>query len=158
MGFTTGMQPIVGYNYGAKQFDRVRSAIKYSVIFVIIFAGFLQLTIFLAPKFLMNLFIKDPMILKEGIFLIKVFFLVLVLRAVEIIFTRYFQSISKVKLSMVFLLIAQFGIAIPSMLIVSHMFGIYGVFYSIPVSNVMTFLVITGLYFFTIKKDLKVNA
>lgn len=99
-GINQGMQPIVGYNYGAKKHDRVKETIKYCVISatIIVVIGFLIVELF--PEKLILIFNSDPELINIGVNGMRIFLCMLPLIGGQIIVTNYFQSIGKVKISM----------------------------------------------------------
>ena len=95
-GINQGMQPIVGYNYGAKKHDRVKETIKYCVISatIIVVIGFLIVELF--PEKLILIFNSDPELINIGVNGMRIFLCMLPLIGGQIIVTNYFQSIGKV--------------------------------------------------------------
>lgn len=96
-GINQGMQPIVGYNYGAKKHDRVKETIKYCVISatIIVVIGFLIVELF--PEKLILIFNSDPELINIGVNGMRIFLCMLPLIGGQIIVTNYFQINRKSK-------------------------------------------------------------
>lgn len=147
MGLTQGMQPIVGYNYGAKQMERVRQTLRYGIAGggLITTAGFLICQ--LAPVFVARLFTDDAKLIGlsvEGMRLMTILFPVV---GVQIVIGNFFQSIGRAKLSIFLSLTRQLLFLAPFLLILPHFFGLDGIWISLPVSDMLSFIATMGVLF-----------
>ena len=138
MGVNQGMQPIAGYNYGAMRYDRLMKVVKYSIIAAtaIMTIGFIiAMTI---PGTCARLFTTDPTLIDlsaKGIRYIMVAFPVV---GYQMVVSNFFQSIGKAKISIVLSLSRQLLILLPLLLVLPTMFGINGVWVSMPVSDTLS--------------------
>ena len=138
MGVNQGMQPIAGYNYGAMRYDRLMKVVKYSIIAAtaIMTTGFIiAMTI---PGPCARLFTTDPTLIDlsaKGIRYIMVAFPVV---GYQMVVSNFFQSIGKAKISIVLSLSRQLLILLPLLLVLPTMFGINGVWVSMPVSDTLS--------------------
>ena len=138
MGVNQGMQPIAGYNYGAMRYDRLMKVVKYSIIAAtaIMTTGFIiAMTI---PGPCARLFTTDPTLIDlsaKGIRYIMVAFPVV---GYQMVISNFFQSIGKAKISIVLSLSRQLLILLPLLLVLPTMFGINGVWVSMPVSDTLS--------------------
>ena len=138
MGVNQGMQPIAGYNYGAMRYDRLMKVVKYSIIAAtaIMTTGFIiAMTI---PGTCARLFTTDPTLVDlsaKGIRYIMVAFPVV---GYQMVVSNFFQSIGKAKISIVLSLSRQLLILLPLLLVLPTMFGINGVWVSMPVSDTLS--------------------
>ena len=138
MGVNQGMQPIAGYNYGAMRYDRLMKVVKYSIIAAtaIMTTGFIiAMTI---PDTCARLFTTDPTLIDlsaKGIRYIMVAFPVV---GYQMVVSNFFQSIGKAKISIVLSLSRQLLILLPLLLVLPTMFGINGVWVSMPVSDTLS--------------------
>ena len=138
MGVNQGMQPIAGYNYGAMRYDRLMKVVKYSIIAAtaIMTTGFIiAMTI---PGTCARLFTTDPTLIDlsaKGIRYIMVAFPVV---GYQMVVSNFFQSIGKAKISIVLSLSRQLLILLPLLLVLPTMFGISGVWVSMPVSDTLS--------------------
>lgn len=138
MGVNQGMQPIAGYNYGAMRYDRLMKVVKYSIIAAtaIMTTGFIiAMTI---PGTCARMFTTDPTLIDlsaKGIRYIMVAFPVV---GYQMVVSNFFQSIGKAKISIVLSLSRQLLILLPLLLVLPTMFGINGVWVSMPVSDTLS--------------------
>jgi len=153
-GIRSGSQPIIGYNYGAKRFDRVAETLKLSIIGAVSLGVILTTLIFIMPGVFINLFNNGNKEIEAiGVHGIRIFMMFAGLNAFYIIGANYFQSVGNAKISVFLNLLRQLIIFIPLLLILPKYFGIDGVWYIFPVSDLIIFLI--TLYF--IKDHLKVD-
>ena len=152
-GLNQGVQPIVGYNYGAKTYDRVREAIKYPQIFATIIAATGFLLIMFVPDVLVKFFNTDPALLEITEHGMRIFLFMIPLVASQIIRTNYFSCIGKAKKSMVLSLLRQVILLIPCLLILpriplpsGEVLGLTGVWLAGPVSDFLS-VIITHIIF-----------
>lgn len=154
-GVTQGLQPIIGYNYGARNFQRVREALQKGMLTAtaITVLGFMIITLF--PAQLVTLFNKEDLdLVALGAKALRIFLMALPIIGAQIVGANYFQAVGKPKHAALLSLSRQVLILIPSILILPRFWGLNGIFYAGPVSDLLsTFL--TG--FFVIR-ELKKNA
>lgn len=152
-GINQGVQPIIGYNYGAQKFDRVKEAVKYAVIgaTLIVTLGFFVIEIF--PKQLICLFNNDPELLSMGAKGMRIYLCTFPFIGFQIIAMNYFQSTGKVKISMFLSLLRQIIILIPCIIIIPKFLGLTGIWLAGPVSDMIA-LVITIVMFIKYSKEL----
>lgn len=140
-GINQGVQPIVGYNYGAKKYDRVRRVMGYGTIAatIIVVVGFIIIHCF--PEQIVRAFNDSPQLIAIGKQALKTNTLCLPLVGAQIICSNYFQYINKPRAAMVLSLSRQCLFLIPALFIMSHIWGLDGVFYAQPVSDLLSFTV-----------------
>ena len=153
-GINQGVQPIIGYNYGAKKYKRVKEAYKLAVIFAtaIVIIGWIVTRLF--PEQLVFLFNrKDKELIKFSVFAIKRFLMFLPIIGFQIISSNYFQAVGKPKHSALLGLSRQVLILIPALLILPKFFGLNGVISAGPLADVIS-SVITGTFIMIEMKQL----
>ncbi|WP_459479798.1 MATE family efflux transporter [Clostridium saccharoperbutylacetonicum] len=155
-GLNQGLQPIIGYNFGAKRHDRVRQAVRYGIIAatIIVSIGFIVIEGF-AEK-LVVIFNNDSSLIEVTAHGIRIFLVMLPLVGCQIIITNYFQSIGKVKISMFLSLLRQVIILIPCMLIIPVFKGLDGVWIAGATSDLLSVMV-TLIVFAKVSKKVKEN-
>ena len=134
-GLVQGMQPIVGFNYGAKKYDRAIKAFKASLlvsttIFVI---GFLLIQ--LVPHVLVGFFNKDEVLMDITINGLKKYSLALPIISISIVGTNFIQSTGKAKSAMVLSLLRQVILLIPLILVLPRVLGLNGVWIAQPIAD-----------------------
>ncbi|MDF2484367.1 MAG: family efflux transporter, partial [Herbinix sp.] len=147
-GINQGVQPIIGYNYGAMKYDRVKEAYRLAVIFatVIVVIGWIVTRVF--PEQLIYLFnTEDTELIAFGTHAIKRFLMFLPIIGFQIVSSNYFQAIGKPKHSALLGLTRQVLILIPALIILPKFFGLEGVISAGPLADVIS-SVVTGIFIF----------
>lgn len=153
-GINQGAQPIIGYNYGAKKFDRVKEALKLAIIAAtaIVILGFTVTR--LIPNELVALFNNDDQdLINMGSHAITVFFVFLPLIGFQIVSANYFQAVGKPKQAMFLSLSRQVILLIPAVLILPKFFGLNGLFMAGPIADIGSSM-LTGLFLYRELKNL----
>jgi len=142
MGIGQGAQPIIGYNYGAKQYDRVKKCFKMAVIACtcVLSAGFLATQF--ASGFLFSMFSKDTGSLRElGTLTMRICTCMFPFVALQMMGGQLFQAIGKPIQASILSLSRQILFLIPALLLLPPLFQtigfrpIYGVFWAFPISD-----------------------
>ncbi len=158
-GINQGAQPIIGYNYGAEKFDRVRKTLGYAIIgaTVISILGFLATQFF--TKSIIELFISDPgdldKILGIAIPGMKTYLMMLPVIGFQVMSASFFQAIGKPKHSAFLSLSRQVIVLIPALIILPNFYGLKGIWMAGPIADAMS-SIITGVLLFVFLKQLKV--
>lgn len=153
IGINQGSQPIIGYNYGAKRYDRVKETLKASILAatVIVTIGFIITRLF--PDKLINLFNKDDLeLVKIGTEGIYIFLLMLPIIGFQIVSSNYFLAVGKPKKSIFLSLSRQVIMLIPALLILPKYFGLLGVWLAVPVADVLASILTAGFLVKEIKQ------
>ena len=126
-GINQGCQPIIGFNYGAKKYERAKEAFKYATIAacVICIIGFISIQCF--PTQIISLFNNDPELTTLAIKGIRIYLLMMPIVGINIVATSYYQSIGKAKISMFVSLLRQVILLIPFTIILPKFIGLDGV-------------------------------
>lgn len=150
-GINNGVQPIFGYNYGAKSFGRVKEAFRVSVIFatIILIVGAIICIAF--PTLLISLFEGTEYVGSLSVYALRIQVFVWPFIAVSILSTSYFQSVGKPGISMVVSLSRQLIFLVPLLLILPCFMGLDGVWYSAPFADLLA----TVLSFILMKREFK---
>ena len=140
VGLTQGMQPIVGYNFGARRYDRVRLALRKALIagVSIMTVGWLVNEIF--PNYIVAMFSDDAELNELARFGIRISCLMFPLVGAQIVITNFFQSIGKAQISIFLSLARQLLFLIPLLFILPRHFGITGVWSSMPAADLIAFV------------------
>jgi len=135
MGIAQGFMPILGYNYGANKFPRVRETIKKSMLYASILALIVFIFIMIFPKELVNVFTSDLAILEQTPNALRTVFLVTPLIAIQLIGSAYFQAVGKAKMALLLTLTKQGFFLIPLILILPQFYGLAGIWISFPIAD-----------------------
>lgn len=151
-GLNQGAQPIIGYNYGSKQYGRVKEAVKYSAIVATIIVTIGWITIQFFPTILIKIFNSDPNLVDIAIPGMRIYLLMLPVVGMQVISSNYFQAIGKAKISMFLSLLRQVILLIPCILILPNFLGLTGIWVSGALSDGLASLVTGVLFYLSIKK------
>ncbi len=153
-GFVQGMQPIVGYNYGAKKYNRVKKTLKLSMILAMTVFIIGSLVIQYEPRLLVGLFNNDKELMAITINGLKKYSLGMSVIGITIVGSNFIQSIGKAKVAMLLSLLRQVIILIPMVLILPNFLGLDGVWYAQPVANILSAIITAIVLFIELKKYL----
>jgi len=139
-GIVQGMQPIAGFNYGAKRTDRVKEVLKLSLIATTIFATVSTLFGELFPGHIIGLFDKDPALIKNGVFALRIVIAMVPIIGVQIIGAALFQSIGKALPSLFLTLSRQVLFFIPLVIILPRIYGlgVLGIWLTFPIADILS--------------------
>lgn len=129
-------QPVVGFNYGARQFQRVRQALKLAVISAtaVTTAGFLAVEMF--PGAIIGLFNRsDPRLLEIGIRGMRILLAAFPVVGFQVVSSNFFQAIGKARISMFLNLLRQMIVLIPLLLVLPPLLGTDGVWLAGPIAD-----------------------
>ena len=140
-GLVQGMQPIIGFNYGAKKNDRVMGIVKLGigVATAVSSLGFVILTLF--PKNILSLFSNSQALITEAMPVLRIMTFALPVIGFQIVGSSFFQALGKAKPALFLSMSRQILFLIPAMLILPLFFGIHGVVCAFPISDILSFLV-----------------
>jgi Na+-driven multidrug efflux pump len=144
-GINQGSQPIIGFNYGAKKYDRVKQAYKFAVIgaMFVTTLGFIIIQTF--PEAIIKVFISNENDLAELIGYavpgLRIYMSMLPIIGFQIVSTAYFQATGKPKHAMLLSLSRQVLILIPALIILPPIFELTGVWLAAPISDLTSSLV-----------------
>lgn len=138
LGVAQGMQPIVGFNYGAKQYDRIIKTFNISCTINVCIALFCMLTTLFAPKLVASMFTNDDTLIEISAYALRTSLLGFIFVALQITGTQFFQSIGMAGKSLFLSLSRQLLFLLPLILILPIHFGIHGIWYSLPLSDTMS--------------------
>lgn len=151
-GISQGMQPIIGYSYGAKKHDKLLETLKLSTISATIFAVIAFIAFEVFSKNIFSAFAKGTeAIINMGVPAIRMYSISIPLFGIIIIFSTYFQYIGKAKYAIILTLLRQVIIIIPLLFIVPKFMGRNGIWLANPITDVITAVLAIGLVYFEIK-------
>jgi putative MATE family efflux protein len=150
-GIGFGLMPIVGFNDGARLYQRLKEsvfvALKVSISFAAVSSTILEI---FAPQ-IVGFFSKDPALLAIAIPALRIYVSVLILIAPIMMFINMFLGLGKGTLAMFLLFFRDSILLIPLLLILSSSFGLFGAWLALPLANLLAFFAVL----FWAKKDLR---
>lgn len=140
LGITQGMQPILGYNYGARNFTRVGLTLKYGIVAGVSITSLGCLVIELFPNTICSFFTEDATLQSIASEAFRIMVACFPFVGCQIVIQNYFQSIGKPAISIFLSLTRQLIFLVPCLLIFPRLMGITGVWGSMAVSDFLAFI------------------
>ena len=152
LGLNQGMQPIVGYNFGARQYNRVTGALKLTIIIAtaIMTLGFLAAEIF--PRTICMIFTTDEDLIRHAVKGMRIVFMCFPIVGFQIVTGNFFQSVGMAGKSVFLSLTRQLLFLLPGLLILPHFLGTNGIWISMPVSDALSSFVAFVILYTQMKK------
>ena len=152
LGLTMGMQPIIGYNYGAQKIDRAKRTLHLGIIsgVVITSTGFITCELF--PHYVSAVFTDSNELIDLAASGLRIAVMMLPLVGAQIVISSFFQSIGKAKISIFLSLTRQLLYLLPSLLIFPKLWGLNGIWASMPISDALAFITAIASLLFYIKR------
>ena len=141
MGLNQGMQPIAGYNFGARRYDRVTKVLKLTIYYATAVTTFGFLVGMLVPRLVVSIFTSDEELINlsaQGLRIVVLFFPII---GFQMVTSNFFQSIGMASKAIFLSLTRQVLILLPCLLILPRFWGAAGVWYSMPVSDLLASLI-----------------
>lgn len=146
MGITQGMQPIMGYNHGAKNNERVTKTLKYGVLIGVVFSVFVFTLLEVFPVTFISMFLDSGSeTLEMAVNGLRIYMIMLPLLSLSLMGITYFQATEQGRISVILGTLRQFVFLIPLLFVLPNFFGINGVWMSIPIADGMAIIVTTLL-------------
>lgn len=138
-GLTSGAQPVIGYNYGAGCYGRVKSAIKFMSIGCIVFSLAVWAVLFFEPRFFLHLFTQETELIEAGIPAMRIYFCGIFMMALQFAGQSTYVALNRPKQAVFFSLFRKVIIVVPLTLLLPLIGGLgtNGVFLAEPVSNIV---------------------
>ena len=155
-GLVNGMVPIVGYNYGAKNRERILSVIKLAMLFAvgIMTAGVLIFK--LLPSFLLTtLFDASPEMLSVGVPALQIICLHFIPAAVAIVLANTFQALGNGIYSLIMSFCRQIGCILPVAYLMARFFGLNAVWFAFPIAEVISIVLALVLFRHTYRRQIR---
>ena len=145
LGIIQAFQPIVGYNFGARRFDRVKQAIRVTMATMLSVALFFFSLTMLFPSFCIGMFSSDASLVKEAAGVLRLMMMFIPLVAVQFVGSAYFQAVGKKTESLLLGLARQFILLIPLVLVLPRFFGLRGVWSAFPTADFLSSVLTSSL-------------
>ncbi|WP_297487530.1 MATE family efflux transporter [uncultured Cetobacterium sp.] len=151
-GISQGAQPIIGYNFGARQYKRVEKTYKLSanigILFFLVALFFIQLF----PQEIIGLFNKNPNIMKMSVTGVRIYLIAMPAIALGMAGSNYFLAIGKGKAAMFLSLLRQVVLLVPLIILLSKTFGLIGIWMAQPICD----LIAAGVTLYMVVNNLKI--
>ena len=135
-GITSGAQPVLGYNYGAKAYDKVRQGIRFTAALGIIYTLLAWLLVLLSPHLLLSIFTEDTAMIEAGVGALRLYFFGFFFMAFQFTGQSAFTALGYSRHANFFSLLRKAMIVAPLTILLPRLgLGVNGVFLAEPVSN-----------------------
>ena len=153
-GLTNAAQPVIGYNYGAGQYDRIRQSMRFITVIGILYTLTAWLILFLLPGQLMTIFNDDPALLEAGVPALHIYYFGFFMMAFQFSGQSVFVGLGKARQAIFFSLLRKIVIVVPLTIALPyvHSLGVTGVFLAEPISNFVGGLACFLTMLFTLRR------
>jgi putative MATE family efflux protein len=145
IGIAQGMQPIVGYNYGAQKYSRAARAVRLSNIIAMGICGTVAALLLLFPKAALHLFTSDPNVLEKGPTALRIMVSGFFLVGYNKIGGVFFQALGKAGPAFIINLARPILFFVPLLMILPRIFGLNGIWLAFPMADVFSYLLTMAL-------------
>lgn len=157
MGFTQGMQPIAGYNYGAKQYDRVMRVFHLTVLCSCVVTSVCFIVGVFFPRTAASLFTQDEQLISMAAHGFTIDVLLFLIIGRQIVISNFFQSLGLARKAIFLSLTRQLLFLLPFLALLPRWFGTDGVWYSMPASD-LTALIVSEVMLLRLKRQFRKEA
>ncbi|MEY8339479.1 MATE family efflux transporter [Lachnospiraceae bacterium 62-35] len=155
-GVTNGAQPVIGYNYGAEEYKRVKQSVIIMSSIVIVYTIVMWAFINVFPEIFIRIFDKEGEMVGEGVAAMRIYYFGFFLMALQFAGQAVFVALGKSKWAVFFSIFRKVIIVVPLTLILPYMFGLgtHGVFLAEPISNLIGGIACYGTMLYTVWPEL----
>lgn len=154
-GVTSGAQPVLGYNFGSKKYDRVKQGIRFMVLIGVGYTLIAWVAVLVGSRFLISIFTSDAAMLEAGPPALRMYFFGFFFMAFQFAGQSVFQSLGYAKRAIFFSLLRKAIIVVPLTLVLPRLgLGVNGVFLAEPISNAIGGLACFLTMWFTVYRHL----
>ncbi len=151
-GFTQGVQPIISYNFGAGNFDRVKKLYRSMIASCFLFAASATILIIIFPGFFAGMFTNDAALIRLVEQMMPIFMFGMLVFGLQQGIQPTFLALGQAKLSFFIAIFRKVILLVPLALILPLKFGVMGIYYAEPISDVLSATMATTLFLLNIKK------
>ena len=135
-GFTQGVQPIISYNFGARKFDRVKKTYRLTIYFTFTVATFLCILTLFLPGMFAGIFTSDQELIALVKKVMPIFMAGIAVFGIQMGCQTTFMGLGQAKISLFIALLRKVILLIPLALILPKFFGVMGIYYAEPISDI----------------------
>lgn len=151
LGLSIGAQPIIGFNYGAGNYKRVKEALRKVIISGFIIGILFNTVIYLFPEKIVSIFISESsndyeLFIEFAVDFARIFLMVCSLNSFEMCSSIIIQSLGNVKKATIVSFARQIILFIPISLILCHFLGLYGALYAGPIADTICFIFVIFIF------------
>lgn len=151
-GVAVGVQPIVGFNYGAGRYDRVQETLKLAMAACVAIGSIGVIIVYLVPEMVVGIFNPDTEeILETTVIGMKIIVASLLVQGIVVVNATYYQSINRVGYALFIHLGKIFVFMLPLLLALPMFFGLHGIWFATPVADYLMFAVVMVMLYEELK-------
>src|SRR5574344_116854 len=154
LGIGMGIQPLVGYNYGAKNYKRMKGVMKFAMILDISAGVFLTALYFIFSRSIISIFINDKQVIDTGVIMLRSLMVSSPVIGLLFVFNFTFQAMGKALPSLLLAVSRQGFVFLPLLFILRGIFGVRGVVLAQPCADYVSILMAL-LMFLSMNKEFK---
>ncbi|CYV40771.1 TPA: MATE family efflux transporter [Streptococcus suis] len=143
-GMSQGLQPVIGTNFGAKQFDRVKHTMKVFSIGGLVLAAIFWVPSLLLSNQILSLFGVEENIIAQGVSNFRLIYSVFILNGVLVMTIAFFQSIGNGKKAGIIVMLRQLFLFVPAMILLPMVFGVKAVWFTQPLVDFI--MIVVGVF------------
>ena len=157
-GFTQGVQPIISYNFGARKFDRVKKTYRLTICFTFTVATFLCILTLFLPGMFAGIFTSDQELIALVKKVMPIFMAGIAVFGIQMGCQTTFMGLGQAKISLFIALLRKVILLIPLALILPKFFGVMGIYYAEPISDITAATTATIIFLCVRKKIVSEDA
>lgn len=158
MGLGAGIQPLIGYNFGAKNFARMKGTIKFSILCNIVAGALLTLMYFVFTRQIVSIFIKDEAVIEMGMKMLRALMFSSPFLGLLFVFNFSFQAMGKAKESLALAISRQGFVFVPCTIVLNAFFHLEGLILSQPIADIVSIIIAFTMFMFMNKDFAKVES
>jgi putative MATE family efflux protein len=139
-GLVQGLQPIIGFNYGARDYARVIKAVRKAALYASVLSALAFLVLMLAAEWVLGVFSSDAELIDEGASIMRIVILVMPFVGVQMVGGSLFLALGKTQPAFILTLSRQVILLLPMVLIMPRIFGLEGLWAAFPIADTVAFL------------------
>ena len=154
LGLAMGIQPLIGYSYGARNYDRLRSIMKFSMICTVVMGAALTAAYFFGTEAIIRAFIADEAVIGYGVPMLRALMLSGPFLGILFIFMNALQAMGKAVPSLVLSLSRQGLIFLPALALLNALLGLDGVVYAQPIADLFS-IALAAVLFIAVERRMR---
>lgn len=153
-GITMGTQPIISFNYGAKNHQRVKNTFKYTLIVTVIITVMATISVALFPQVFARMFTSDQELIALVVKVLPIFMAGIWIFGVQMACQSAFMGMGQAKISLFLALLRKVILLIPLAIILPRFTGVMGIYYAEPIADILAAITTGTLFALSFKKIL----
>lgn len=156
LGLGMGVQPLIGYTYGAKNYTRMKAVMKHTMLYSVIWGSVVTVIYFFFDEQIIRFFIDTPSIVESGVHILHALMLAMPVLGIMFVFSFSFQAIGKALPALILSLSRQGLVYVPMLFIGRAVAGLNGIVYAQPIADVVSLALAVSM-FLSISKEFGTN-